>query len=322
MFAWQTSTTASDNAIMMPMTWIVLSLFSALLYASVTHLDKYLLSKFFRGRTVGALVLFSSFVSLPILPIFHFWVDGIYAVTLTHAVLLSLNGAIYMASLLPYFFALDRDETSIVAPLFLMVSVFSTIMGYLFLNETILTIQLVGCLLIISGALVLSIDTQSIGKIRIKKDVFLLMMASSFLMALNGVLFKFVAVRETFTTSLFWEYIGYAVFAFFVFFLVPAFRAEFVRVFTRNRLPIIGANLLNEVLSLIAKFLLNFATLLTSLAFAVIVHEGAQPLFVIVLGIMLTKFFPAIARENISAKTLVRKTLAIGAMVLGTIFLR
>lgn len=307
---------------MMAMTWLTLSLFSAFLYATVTHLDKYLLSKFFRGRTVGALILFSSFISLPILLVLHVFVDGVYAVTLPHAALLALNGAMYMASLLPYFYALDRDETSIVSPLFLMVSVFSTIMGYLFLGETILAIQLLGCVLVISGALVLSIDTQSLGAIRIKKDVFFLMMASSFLMALNNILFKFVALQETFMTSLFWEYVGYAIFALIVFFLVPTFRAEFVRIFTRNRLPIIGVNLFNEVLSLVAKFSLNFATLLTSLAFAVVVHEGAQPLFVILLGIVLTKFFPAIAQENISPKTLMRKALAVGTMVVGTMMLR
>ncbi len=303
------------------MHWLPFSLFASVCFASVNHLDKYLLSKYFKARTIGALLLFSAFIGVPtclLISIFHPHVIGI---TRTSGLILTINGALYLFGLLPYFYALDKDETSIVAPLFQMVSVFSALFGVLFLGENLQVNQWFGCFLILIGGIWISLEKPSIRSIRIKYDVLSLMIVSSAIMALNGLIFKATALHLDFWTAMFWEYCGYISFAVVVFILVPAFRREFLRVLVKNNRSIIGVNILNEILAIVGKSAQHFATMLTPLAIAYFVHEGAQPFFVLLIGVLLTVFFPNISEENISKSVMTQKILSIAVMVLGVYFI-
>lgn len=303
------------------MHWFPFSLFASICFASVNHLDKYLLSKYFKARTIGALLLFSAFVGVPtcfLISIIH---PHVFGITFTSALILTANGALYLFGLLPYFYALDKDETSIVAPLFQMVSVFSALFGALFLSENLQGVQWFGCLLILIGGIWISLDTTSISSIKIKYDVLMLMILASAIMAFNGLIFKSTALHLDFWTAMFWEYCGYISFAVIVYISIPAFRREFLRVLIKNNGRIIGINVLNEILAIVGKSAQHFATMLTPLAIAYFVHEGAQPFFVLLIGIVLTVFFPSISKENISKSVLTQKILSTAVMVLGVYFI-
>jgi hypothetical protein len=53
----------------------------------------------------------------------------------------------------------------------------------------------------------------------------------------------------------------------------------------------------------------------------VLVVSGYQPLFVLILGVLITMFFPTLQKEKIGAKFLVYKIIAIALILIGGYFL-
>jgi len=133
------------------------------------------------------------------------------------------------------------------------------------------------------------------------------MLLASFAVAVNGLLFKFVAIDTSFWTASFWEYIGFMI-ALIPLFMIRSYRRDFLRVLKVNREFVIGVNGLNEVINIIAKIAMNYATLLAPLTLAWVVN-GFQPFFVLVYGLILTIFLPGIIKEEINKKVIIQKVL-------------
>ncbi|MFA6250488.1 MAG: EamA family transporter [Candidatus Shapirobacteria bacterium] len=221
-----------------------------------------------------------------------------------------------MLAILPYYYALQKDEASICVPLFQLIPVFSYVLAYLVLGETLVIYQILGGVFIVGGAIGISLDLSDGKKIKFKKEVFWLMMLSSVIFALNFLFFKYFAIQSNFWFTSFWEYVGFAIFAVLIMLFVKSYRAQFVDVLRNNKVTVLGLNGANEIINIIAKISFNFASLLTPVTLVWVVN-GLQPFFVFVYGVLLTLFFPKISQENISKKVLSQKLLAIIVMFIG-----
>lgn len=301
------------------MNWFLIALIPPALWSVTNHIDKYLLSKYFKGGGVGALMIFSSLIGIFVLPFLLFFHPEVIDVSLQTALLVMLNGALYILAIFPYFYALQKDEASIAAPLFQLIPVFSYVLAFFVLGETLFIKQIIGGLLVVFGAIGISLELKRGERIRLKKGVFWLMMLSSLIFSLNFLFFKFFAVDSGFWTISFWEYVGFVVFAILLLF-IKSYREEFLSVMKSNRLAVLSLNGLNEVVNLIAKVSFNFASLLTPITLTWIVN-GFQPFFVFTYGVVLTLFFPQISKEKIGGKDLLQKIVAMLIMLAGTYFL-
>jgi drug/metabolite transporter (DMT)-like permease len=301
------------------MNWFFIALIPPALWSATNHIDKYLVSKFFKGAGVGAVMVFSSLVGLLLLPIIAFLRPEVLSFSST-SILIIANGFLYLLATLPYFYALQKDETSICVPLFQFMPVFSYVLAYFVLGETLTNNQLFGGLLVIVGAIGISLHLTDDKKIQFRKGAFWLMMLSSLLFALNFILFKYFAVQSSFWLTSFWEYVGFAIFAFLLMIFVKSYREQFISVMKTNKVFVLGLNGANEVVNIIAKISFNFASLLTPITVTLIVN-GFQPFFVFAYGIILTLFFPNVVQEDIRKKVLIQKILSIVVMFVGTYFL-
>jgi len=180
--------------------------------------------------------------------------------------------------------------------------------------------QVLGGLLVVAGAIGISLDLSDGKKVKFKKEVFWLMFLSSIIFALNFLFFKYFAIQSSFWYVSFWEYVGFAIFAALLMLFVKPYREQFVTVMKTNKVFVISLNGLNEILNIIAKISFNWASLLTPITVTWIVN-GFQPFFVFAYGVILTLLFPNIVNENITKKSLVHKILAIAVMFIGTYFL-
>lgn len=300
------------------MNWFLISLLPPALWSITNHMDKYLLSKFFKGGGVGALMVFSSLVGLVLLPIIVLLHPAVLTFSL-ESILIALNGFLFVLAVLPYFYALQKDEASVAVPLFQLIPVISYGLAYFLLGETLLVSQIMGGLLIIVGAIVLTLDLTNIRKVTFKKEVFWLMMLSSFIYSLNFLLFKFFALQSDFWFTSFWEYVGFALFALLLMVCVKSYRLEFFSVLKSNKAAVLGLNGINELVNIVAKIAFNVASLLAPITLIWVVN-GLQPFFVFLYGVVLTIFWPSISQENITRKILVQKAIAISIMFLGTYF--
>lgn len=298
------------------MNWFLIALIAPALWAATNHLDKYLLSRYFKGGGVGALMVFSSIVGVALLPFIYFLHPEVIKNFNPGFFLISLNGFIYVLAILPYFYALNKDDASVTAALFQMIPIFSYILAYLFLGETLSTLQLIGGLVIIFGAVLMTLEFTTNRKIRFKKDIFTLMSISCFLLASNFLFFKLFANHYDFWITSFWEYIGFSLFAFLLLIFIPTYRNGFISILKVNKFSALALNGVNEIINIVAKVAFNIASLLTPITLVWIV-DGLQPFFIFIYGILLTVFFPQISKESISKNILIQKTLAIFVMFIG-----
>jgi drug/metabolite transporter (DMT)-like permease len=296
------------------MNWFWIALIAPIVWAASNHVDKYLLNRYVQKSNLGVLVVATSFVSLLLLPLLGIFVPGVFSISLGNAGLLLIAGALFLVYLFPYFSALHQDEASVVVPLYQIIPVFSYILAFIFLKEVLSLVQVIGSLIIIFSAIGLSLDFDT--KIKLKKSVFWPIFFSALLVSIGTLLFKLVALEEGFWISMFWQILGTAVTG-FSFLLITKFRSEFMRVLRLGRAKFLSMGILSEGLGYIGGFAISFATLLAPLALVQVVN-GFQPVFVFFFGVLLTWFFPRIAKEDLSKKLLLQKILFISIMFVGT----
>ncbi len=302
------------------MNWLLIALISPVAHAFVNHFDKYLLSRYVKESSVGALLLFSSLFAVVALPIL-WWMNPnvLQSVTLGQGIALIANGALLMVAILFYLYALNKQEASYVVPLFQLIPVFGFFAGFLILHEVPALNQIWGGLAIVFGSIVLTLEfTRTTW--RLKSSVLFLMIGSSVIYALNGVIFKFIALEQGFVDSLFWDLVGKVLFGIAVLLLVKPYRADFIGLIKNHGWFVIGLNSVNEVMGLVGEIAIVFAVLYAPVAVVQSVG-GLQPLFVFLIGILITVFFPKFGQESLHTNDIMHKVVGIGIITVGLFFL-
>src|SRR6202167_1272110 len=131
------------------------------------------------------------------------------------------------------------------------------------------------------------------------------MLACGFIMALTSLIFKVFALKVEVWTTVFWMFAGEPVFG-AALLLIGPYRREFVSLLRSNTAALLSINASNELINLGGglgnRYALMFAPL--SLVQAV---GSTTTLFVFGFGVVLSIFFPRLARETSSFRELVQK---------------
>ena len=291
--------------------WLLLAFLGPVCWAVSTHIDKYLVDRYFHDSDTAVLMLFTALVGVALLPLIWWIEPAILKPAPTAILVMTASGILYMGAMLFYLRAIQSEEASVVAPLFQASTLFTFLLGYFFLHEKLGASQLLGGGLIVGGALGLSFRGGP--KIRrFKTRLILLMLAATFVLALSTVLFKFFAVRDDFWTTTFWTFVGEGLFG-LALLVRQSYRQQFAALFQRNPGAVIGINAANELINLGAGLGVRYAALLAPVALVSAI-SSTTTLFVFAFGILLTLFFPRLGREDLSAANLIRK--GVGALLI------
>jgi drug/metabolite transporter (DMT)-like permease len=297
------------------MNWLLIALCAPFLLACANHNDKILLSRYLKEKGIGSIVIFSSLFSGVAIPIVLFIHPDLFGVSLVQGSALVATGMLSVAAAVCYLYALDIDEASFVTPFYQTVPIFAYVLGYFVLGETITLAQGLGALVIIAGALALSLEFRR-RRIRLKRNVVALMLAASLLSAINGVIFKLIAVDAGFWASLFWSFVGQVTAGLALLVGVPSYRRDFIDLFKRHRVGVVGLIGLSRALFSVSEAVTLYATLLAPVALVLVVNSF-QPLFVFALGVVLTLFVPKLAKESLGRTKMLQKAVGIGLMLVG-----
>lgn len=300
------------------MTWFFIALIAPALWAISNHFDKFILNKYFKGVSAGAFMIFSVFIGLFIIITIPIFQRGIFSVPIASIITVVIGGALYMYAYIPYTRALQKDEASVVASLFQMIPPFSYLGAYFLLGETLTGTQIFASIMIILGAMGISLDIE-FGTIKLKMKILTLMALSSLFFVINGLLFKFVAIQENFWTTIFWQYIGFSLAATSLL-AIKSYRQQFFKILKIKSSSILSLNVLNEAINVAGEIIFSFASLLAPITLVWAVN-GIQPFFVFILGILITLFLPKFGEESLLKKHLVQKFVSIGIMFIGMYFL-
>ena len=297
------------------MSWLFIALWAPLLLACANHNDKFLLSKYLKQKSIGSIVILSSLFSGVAIPIVLFIQPEVYDVGFVQGSALVATGMSSVFAAVCYLYALDIDEASFVTPFYQTAPVFAYFLGYFILSETITLAQGFGSFVIIVGALALSFEFGRRG-MRFKRNVVALMLGASFLSSVNGVIFKLIAVDKGFWVSLFWGFVGQVMAGLTLLVCVPSYRRDFLGLFKQQKVAAVGLIALSRTLFSVSEAVTHYATLMAPVALVLVVNS-VQPLFVFVLGIMLTRLFPRVAKESLDRRKMLQKGVGIGLMLIG-----
>jgi uncharacterized membrane protein len=284
------------------------------LWAISVHLDKYLVERFFKNSNVAVLLLFTAFVGVVLLPFIWFYKPGVLQLGLGSIALIMLSGIFYMTAMLLYLRALQSEEASVVAPFFQAGPLFGYVLAYLVLGETLSARQIAGGALIIIGALIVSLR---FGHLRetFKARLAVLMLACGFIMALSGLIFKVFALKVEFWTTIFWMFVGEAIFG-AALFAITAYRREFLALLRANTVALLSINASNELVNLAGSLGNRFALTLAPLSLVQAIGSTTT-LFVFAFGIMISVVCPRFGREDLSGRNLAQKGVAAALVAAG-----
>lgn len=283
--------------------WFLFTIVATMFWSVGNYIDKYLVSKLFKGASVGVLMVYSSLIiGIIVLPIFLILSGGQIALPISSVLFLWITALLYFVANYFYFIALEESETTVVIAVFQLAPVFSYFLGAIFLSESLEVSQILGAFTVVLSSIFISIDFSEKNKIQFRNFAFMLLSTLSY--SVSFFLFKFVTINANFYTTAFWEYLAFILFG-GALLLFPKIRRQFVNTIKRNGAKIVGLNVANEIINIIPKVLVNYATLLAPLALVWAV-AGVQPIFVFVLGILLTLYLPKYFNEDISRKKLIK----------------
>jgi len=298
--------------------WLLFAFSGPILWAASTHIDKYLVEKYFKHSSTAVLMVFTSIIGVVMLP-FIWWFDpSVWSFSPLAIGVMVASGIFYMGSMLFYLQALQTQEASEIAPLFQLSVVWGYLLSFFVLHETLTLLQLGGGLLILLGALSLSFDS-SLHLRKFKARFVILMLLCTFVLALSSVIFKFFAVRDEYWSTTFWTYVGEALFG-VALLCVPAYWQQFTHLFRRNPGAVIGVNAANELINLGGGLGVRYALVLAPLALVQAI-SSTTTLFVFFFGVLLSLFFPSLGRENLSARNLIQKGIAALLVAIGIILI-
>jgi len=291
--------------------WLLFAFSGPILWAVSTHIDKFLVDKYFRDSDTAVLMVFTALLGVIALPIIWVFDPKVLALSFVATAVMTLSGILYMGAMLFYLRAIQTEEASVVAPLFQANTVFTFVLGILILHELPRWQQLLGAGLVIAGALGLSLDKKLHLK-SFKPRLVLLMLAATFSVALSSVVFKYFAVQDEFWSTTFWTFVGEGLFGAAIL-AMPKYRKQFMTLFRRNPGAVIGVNAANELINLGGGLGVRYASLLAPVALVSAI-SATTTFFVFLFAILLTVFFPKIGREELSARNVIQK--AVGGLLI------
>jgi uncharacterized membrane protein len=287
--------------------WVVFAFSGPVLWAISVHFDKYLVERFFKQSNVAVLLIFTAFAGVVLLPFIWLFGPPVTGTSAGNIALILCSGILYMGAMLLYLQALQGEEASVVAPYFQAGPLFGYVLAYLVLGETLSARQMAGGLLIIIGALTVSVRFDR-GLRIFKARLAALMLPCGFALALSGLIFKIFAIEVEFWTTTFWMFVGEAVFG-CVLLLIPFYRREFAAILRANTAALLSINGSNELINIGGglgnRYALMFAPL--SLVQAI---GSTTTLFVFAFGVVLSLLWPKLGREDLSGRELVQKGIA------------
>jgi len=286
------------------MSWLLFAFSGPVLWAISTHLDKYLVERYFKENDVAVLLLFTAFIGVLVLPFIALHAPVVARLDAGSIALVMFSGVLYMGGLLFYLRALQSEEASVVAPFFQAAPLFGYVLAYLALGETLSTRQMIGGALIVVGTLVVSLRfDRAIGVFKLRLAT--LMLACGLAMAMSGTIFKIFAIKVEFWVTTFWLFVGEAIFG-AVMLAVGSYRRQLTAVLRANMVALLAIGGSNELINLGGTLGSRFALTLAPLSLVQAIGSTTT-LFVFVFGIVLSLLFPQLLRETLSFGELAQK---------------
>ncbi len=285
---------------------LVLGIIAAFFWSLTNIIDKYLVTKYANDGNIGGVLLLSCFFPI-ILAFLAFVVSKNIYFAIQETFYLLTSGFLMVAWIYFYLKALVEDDTSVVMTLLVLAPLFSLFFAAFILNEVPTIFEILAGGLIVCGALVVSYAPAERG---IKLPLLIYAVGASTVMGLMHTLFKFVTISEDFWNSMFWRSVGMILCGIILFVFVKSYQKAFKEFIKRYLKQGLLLNSTNESLTLLGDTIFAFAILFAPLAL-VQTTESYQPVFILLLVLILSRLGIKFVEEDFNPKRLPFKVVGI-----------
>lgn len=315
------------------MNWLIIAILAYFINAGVYVADKFLLSKKIHSSItyafyVGIWSIFNFFLLF-----FAPWLPSIKELALDLSA-----GILFLITLIFWYKALHQSEATRIVPMVgALVPIFSFVLAFLFLGESLNSRQILAFFILIAGGVLISIKHtkfylikqvlerirnifgDALGGIhasyRPTRRIIINSILSAFLFASYYVLMKYIYKNQPFIGGFVWSRLGSFIGVLLIL-LVPAWRKLILEhqkgaKTTKN----LSFFLSIRFLAAIAFIMINWSISLGNVAM-VNALQGTQYLFLVLLVLFLSARFPQILKEELGHGVILQKI--IGAMLIGS----
>ena len=131
------------------------------------------------------------------------------------------------------------------------------------------------------------------------------------------VIERFINQNHDFNQTTLWSNITLFAVGILIFVFLKPFRKSFTKMLHTSGAKVIGLNLINELFNSFGGVLTTFAETLTSVALVSFTGQGIQPFAVMILGILITKFFPKIEKEDVTKREIIKRIITVIICIIG-----
>ena len=274
-----------------PMDWFYLALLVPVIYAVINLIDDNLLQFVYKNPFLATAAT-GFFGAVPLIS--AFFIDS-HPLPIKLAMLSAAAGFLTIAYYFFYFKGLASDTPSVVVALFGLAPATIPFFAYFIVDEQLSALQILGFIIVLSGSLGLAVT--DVRRFKFSKALFYMAIAVIF-MDIVSIMTKYVYQRVDFYSAYLYFLVGMATAGLIFLLLNLAQNKQVLRELASSKsikrlLPII---VFVELLGMSAEFLLNFAISRGPVSLVKVI-EGSQPMFVLLIALILYRFWPKYFRE-------------------------
>lgn len=271
------------------MSWFYLALLAPLLYAVVNLLDDNLLQFVYKSPYIAT---FSAGIygALPLLSLFFL---DFRTIPTNLAIISVMAGFLTICYLFFYFKGLESDQPSIVSALFGMAPATIPFFAYFIVHERLSALQVVGFIIVLLASLGLAVTDFK--KLKFSKAFLYITIAVVFMDAIS-IMTKYVYQKVDFYPAYMYFSVGMAIGGFTFLLLKLSDNKKQIKTIAKSIKKLLPIFIVAELTGLAAEFTLNLAISRGPVSLVKVI-EGIQPMFVLIIALVLYPFAPRFFRE-------------------------
>lgn len=299
--------------------WVFLTLIASFATALTVFFDNYIVDVYFKKRSPFSQKIVYAFLSLATaLIIALFW--PIENIPISAIIFIMLSGAAYALALIPYYFALQQENSTASEIFYQTAPIFTFILGALFLGENLDVIQAIAFALILIADLVVIMARRGKDK-KASFKAAALMIIAAIIWALSDLFFAKSGEEFDFVTTLMYMLLGRAVVDFVVVAVFKKERDYCFKMLKKKGSKVWGVITIDFIIEIVSDLIYRFALLMAPIALVSALESTSELVFAFLLGLILTAIWPKFGREKLDKRTISSHLLAIAILVVAILLL-
>lgn len=306
------------------MNWLAFVAIATLFDSIRIFIDNYTSDVYFKENGAVSQKLFYGYTYILISVIILFFTGfDFISQNLIVILLLLLSGMLSSLSGIPYYRALEIDDSTNIGIFIQLAPILYLILGCLFLGETISPSQFIAFFIIIAAPLLIVLSSRKRSRKTKLRAIFF-----AFLYILIAVISNLIFVKANtesidFVSEIAILFLGKGIANLLIIYSYPKWRKRFLTVVKSSKRKVLRPLISNTIIGVIKDFAYRGALVTAPVvALASAAADSSEPIVIFFMGLVLTLIWPKFGREKLNKKSVLVHLAATILVVAGVILLQ